>query len=66
MVEGLRCVLVELPKILNVVGFKNLQEAEDIPIVEEVGCKLVELHDVVGSKGKSSKVVDVKLTSSLI
>jgi hypothetical protein len=35
-------------------------------MVEEVRYKLVELHGVVGSKGKSNKVVDVKLTSSLI
>jgi len=35
-------------------------------MVEEVRRKLVELLGVVESKGKSSKVVDVKLTSSLI
>jgi len=35
-------------------------------MVEEVGWKLVDLHGVVGSKGKSSMVVDVNLTSSLI
>jgi hypothetical protein len=52
--KGLMCVLVELPKIPSVVGCKNLQEAEGIPMVEKVGCKLVELHGVVGSKGKSS------------
>jgi hypothetical protein len=57
---------VELPKIHSVVGSKNLQEAENIPMVEKVRCKLLELHGVVGSKGKSSMVVDVKLTSSLI
>jgi len=34
------------------------KKAEGIQMVEEVGWKLVELHDVVGSKGKSSKVVD--------
>ena len=42
------------------------KRAEGIPMVEEVRSKLVELHSVVGSKGKSSMVVDVKLTSSLI
>jgi hypothetical protein len=57
---------VELPKIPSVVGCKNLEEAEFIPMVEEVRSKLVELLGVVGSKGKSSKVVDVKLTLSLI
>jgi len=57
---------VELPKIPSVVGSKNLQKAEGIPMVEDVRCKLVELHGVVGSKGKSSMVVDVKLASSLI
>ena len=51
---------MELPKIPSVVGCKNLQEAEDIPMVEEVRCKLVELHGVMGSKGRSSMVVDVK------
>jgi hypothetical protein len=40
--------------------------AEIIPMVEEVRCKLVELLGVVGSKGKSSMVVVVKLASSLI
>jgi len=64
--KRLRCVLVELPKIPSVVGSKNLQKAEGIPMVEDVRCKLVELLGVVGSKGKSSKVVDVKLASSLI
>jgi len=34
-------------------------------MVEDVRYKLVELHGVVGSKGKSSKVVD-GLASSLI
>jgi len=29
-------------------------------MVEEVRCKLLELHGVVGSKANSSKVVDVK------
>ena len=57
---------MELPKIPSVVGSKNLQKAEGIPMVEDVRCKLVELHGVVGSKGKSSMVVDVKLASSLI
>jgi hypothetical protein len=57
---------VELHKITSVVGSKNLQEAESTPTVEEVRCKLMELHGVMGSKGKSSMVVDVKLTSSLI
>jgi hypothetical protein len=57
---------VELHKIPSVVGSKNLQEAESTPTVEEVRCKLMELHGVMGSKGKSSMVVDVKLTSSLI
>jgi len=56
---------VELPKIHSVVGCKNLQKAEGILMVEEVGWKLVELHGVVGSKGKSSKMVN-GLTSSLI
>jgi len=64
--KGLRCVLVELPKIPSVVESKNLQEAEGIPMVEEVRCKLVELLGVVGSKGKRSMVVDVKLASSLV
>jgi len=58
--------LVELPKIPSVVGSKNLQKAEGILMVEEVRCKLVELLGVVGSKGKSSTVVDVKLALSLI
>ena len=57
---------MELPKIPSLVGCKNLQEEEDFSMVEEVRCKLVELHGVVGSKGKSSMVVNVKLTSSLI
>jgi len=57
---------VELPKIPSVVGCKNLQKAENILMVEEVGCKLVELHGVVGSKGKRRMVVNVKLASSLI
>ena len=35
-------------------------------MVEDVRCKLVELHGVVGSKGNRSNVVDVKLTSALI
>jgi len=39
------------------------KKAEGIPMVEEVGWKLVELHCVVGSKGKSSKVLMVKLAS---
>jgi hypothetical protein len=34
------------------------KKAEGIPMVEEVGWKLVELHGVVGSKGKRSMVVD--------
>jgi len=42
------------------------KKTEGIPMVEEVGWKLVDLHGVVGSKGKSSMVVDVNLTSSLI
>ena len=45
---------MELPKISSVVGCKNLQEAEGIPMGEKVRCKLVELHGEVGSKGKSS------------
>ena len=57
---------MELPKIPSVVGCKNLQKTEGIPMVEEVKCKLVELLGAVGSKGKSSMVVDVKLVSSLI
>jgi hypothetical protein len=28
------------------------KKAEDIPMVEEIGLKLVELHGVVGSKGR--------------
>jgi len=35
-------------------------------MVEEIRCKLVELLSLVGSKGKSNMVVDVKLASSLI
>ena len=57
---------MELPKIPSVVGSKNLQKKEGIPMVEDVRCKLVELHGVVGIKGNSSKVIDVKLASSLI
>jgi len=57
---------VELPKIPSVVGCKNLQVAEGIPMVKEVRYKLVELHGAVGSNGKSNMVVDVKLASSLI
>jgi len=34
------------------------KKAEGILMVEEVRWKLVELHGVVGSKGKSSKVFD--------
>jgi len=41
------------------------KKAEDIPMVEDVRCKLMELLGVVGSKGKRSKVVD-GLASSLI
>jgi len=33
---------------------KIFKKAECIPMVEEVGWKLVELHGVVGSKGKSN------------
>jgi hypothetical protein len=66
VLKGLRCVLMELPKIPSVVGCKNLQEEESNLMVAEVRCKLVELLGVVGSKGKSSMVVDVKLASSLI
>ena len=43
-----------------------VKKAEGISMVEEVRCKLVELLGVVRSKGKSSMVVDVKLTSPLI
>jgi len=42
------------------------KRAEGIPMVEEDGCKLVELHGVMGRKGKRRMVVDVKLASSLI
>jgi hypothetical protein len=66
VLKGLRCVLMELPKIPSIVGCKNFQEEESIPMVAEVRCKLVELHGVVGSKRKSSMVVDVKLASSQI
>jgi len=45
---------VELPKTPSVVGCKNLQKAEGIPMVEEVRCKLVELLGAVGRKGKAS------------
>ena len=55
--KRLWCVLAELPKIPSVGGCKNLQKAEGIPMVEEVRCKLVDLLGVVGSKGKSSKVL---------
>jgi len=41
MVEEVRCILVELPKIPSVVGRKNLQKVEGILMVEEVRCKLV-------------------------
>ena len=41
------------------------KKAEDIPMVENIRCKLVELLGIVGSKAKSSKVVD-GLASSLI
>jgi len=34
------------------------KKAEGIPMVEEVGWKLVELLGLVGSKGKSNKVID--------
>jgi hypothetical protein len=34
------------------------KKAEGIPMVEEVGWKLVELDGVVERKGNSSKVVD--------
>jgi len=34
------------------------KKVEDILMVEKVGWKLVELHGVMVSKGKSSKVVD--------
>ena len=47
--KRLKCRLVELPKIPSVVGCKNLQKAENILMVEEVGWKLVELHGAVGS-----------------
>ena len=63
--KRLRCVLVELPKTPSIVGRKNLQKAEDIAMVEDVRCKLVELLAVVGRKEKRSKVVD-GLASSLI
>jgi len=58
MAEEVKCRLVELPKIPSVVGCKNLQKVEDISMVEKVGWKIVKLHGVVGSKGKSSMVVD--------
>jgi len=44
---------------------RTFMKTEGIPEVEEVEWKLVELHGVVGSKGKSNKVVDIKLASSL-
>ena len=56
--KRLRCVLAELPKIPSVARCKNLQEVKGISMVEEVRCKLVELHGVMGSKGKSSEVVN--------
>jgi len=34
------------------------KKEEGIPMVEEVGWKLVELHGIVVSKGKSSNMVD--------
>jgi len=34
------------------------KKVEGIPMVEEVGWKLVELLGVVGSKGKNNKVID--------
>ncbi len=49
---------MELPKIPSVVLCKDLQEGGRHSIVKEVGWKLVELHGVVGSKEKSSKVID--------
>jgi len=59
--------LVELPEIPNVVWIQgSSRRQKTFRWLKRLRCKLVELHGVVGSKGNSSKVVDVKLASSLI
>jgi hypothetical protein len=60
-------MLVELPKIPSVVRLQGpSRRRKTFRWLKGLGCKLVELLGVVGSKGKSSKGVDVKLASSLI
>ena len=59
--------LVELPEIPSVVWIKgSSRRRKTFRWLKRLGCKLVELLGVVGSKRKSNMVVDVKLTSSLI
>lgn len=57
---------MELPKIPSVVGLQvPSRRRKTFRWLKGLRCKLVELLGVVGSKGKSSKVVD-GLASSLI
>jgi hypothetical protein len=57
---------VELPKIPSIVGLQvPSRRRKTFRWLKGLGCKLVELLGVVGSKGKSSMVVD-GLASSLI
>jgi len=59
--------LVELPEIPSVVWIQgSSRRRKTFWWLKRLRSKLVELLGVVGSKGKSSMVIDVKLTSSLI
>jgi len=58
--------LVELPEIPSVVWIQgSSRKRKTFRWLKRLRCKLVELLGVVGSKGKSSKVVD-GLASSLM
>jgi hypothetical protein len=51
--------LVELPEIPSVVGLQgSSRRRKTFRWLKRLRCKLVELLGVVGSKGKSSEVVD--------
>jgi len=57
---------VELPKIPSVVGLQRpSRRQKTFQWLKGLRCKLVELHGVVRSKGKSSKVeIVVKVTQN--
>jgi hypothetical protein len=59
-------MLVELPKIPSVVGLQGpSRRRKTFRSLKGLGCKLVELIGVVGSKGKSSIVVDGLASSQI-